>query len=383
MPIKFRCVHCGQYLGISRTKAGTVVDCPACGRSVGVPKKDGEKAERVGRPSLNHDDSQLAEALREVAAIAQSSDMAIPQLPPPGAFERASDARETREVNVPPPRIVPSAPLPPIKHFDPPPPPKLVEPAVDPYADYSEEETAFDTRLPLEQLASLAKTESAEPSSSSAHAGYGQFAWTNEIPWKLWLAFVAVGFTAIVTGFILGRWDLSMEQGQSAAATDGAGDSADKPSSPSTEDVYNHLGALAAEGTIKYGVGEGSPITPDDGAWIYAFPVTNDTAKKLKAEWFEADNAARITALQIVGGNAAKADANGEFQLDLLREGKYLLLVTSGHKTRPTADGSPKSPPELLQQYFEDPEALLGDWEFHSKEVEYKGEPARFDFDFL
>src|SRR5687768_9142681 len=163
MPIKFRCVHCGQYLGISRTKAGTVVDCPACGRSVGVPRKDGEKAERVGRPSLDHEDSQLAEALREVAAIAHSSDMAIPQLPP--TYERTSDGRETREVNAPPPRVIPSAPLPPIKHFDPPPPPKLAP--ADPYADYSEEETAFDAKLPLEQLASLAKVE-AEPFPSSS-----------------------------------------------------------------------------------------------------------------------------------------------------------------------------------------------------------------------
>jgi hypothetical protein len=370
MPIKFRCVHCGQYLGISRTKAGTVVDCPACGRSVGVPKKEGEKAERVGRPSLNHDDSQLAEALREVAAIAQSSDMAIPQLPP--SFEHVSDGRETREVNVPPPRIIPSAPLPPIKHFDPPPPPRLVPGPADPYADYSDEETAFDTRLPLEELASLAK---AEPAPLPLPSAYGQVPWTNEVPWKLWLAFVAVGFAAIVTGFLLGRWDLSMEQDRSARATDDEGEPPSEESSAATEDVYAHLGALAAEGTIKYGEGEGSPITPDAGAWVYAFPIANDTSKKLKSEWFQSDDSARITALQILGGNATKADANGQFQLDLLHKGKYLFVVTSANKSQS------KQPPEVLKQYFDDPAAFLGTRAFQSKEWDFPESGTELEFD--
>jgi hypothetical protein len=378
MPIKFRCVHCGQYLGISRSKAGTVVDCPACGRSVGVPKKDGEKAERVGRPSLNHQDSQLAEALREVAAIAQSSDMAIPQLPP--VFDRPTDARETREVNAPPPRIIPAEPLPPVRHLDPPPPPKLSPAALeDPNADYSEEETAFDTRLPLEQLALLAEPPEPAP---PPRASYGQFQWTNEVPWKLWLAFVAVGFTAIVTGFVLGRWDLNMESGN-AGTQDVSQEPTPEQNAASAQDVYAHLGALAAEGTIKYSEGEGRPITPDAGAWIYAFPLKNETGKMLKPEWFESNHPARIQALQILGGNAVQADANGQFQLDLLREGKYLLIVSSAHKSRPTSAANSKTPPDVLKQYFEDPEAFLGQWAFQSQEVEYQGEPITVNFDFL
>lgn len=381
MPIKFRCVHCGQYLGISRTKAGTVVDCPACGRSVGVPRKEGEKAERVGRPSLDHEDSQLADALREVAAIAQSSDMALPQLPP--ALERPTDARETREVNVPPPRIIPTAPLPPIKHFDPPPPPKLAPVATaEPYADYSEEETAFDTRLPLEQLASLATVEPSEPAPPPRSTSYAQFQWTNEVPWKLWLAFVAVGFTAIVTGFVLGRWDRNMEGGKATEAKDeGSAEALPEPTTPPTEDVYAYLGALAAEGMVEYSEGEGMPILPDAGAWIYAFPLKNDTGKTLRAEWFESDGPARIQALQILGGNATKADANGQFQLDLLRAGKYLLLVSSGNKIRPTSEGSTKAIPEVLNQYFDDPEAVLGTQDFQWLEWEFPREDIKAAFD--
>src|SRR5262249_8474603 len=40
MPIRFRCQHCKQLLGIARRKAGTHVNCPTCRRQVMVPDKD-------------------------------------------------------------------------------------------------------------------------------------------------------------------------------------------------------------------------------------------------------------------------------------------------------------------------------------------------------
>ena len=41
MPIKFRCEHCRQFLGISHTKSGSLVDCPTCGRTIRVPDPEG------------------------------------------------------------------------------------------------------------------------------------------------------------------------------------------------------------------------------------------------------------------------------------------------------------------------------------------------------
>jgi hypothetical protein len=41
MPIRFRCHHCSQLLGIARRKAGTHVQCPTCRREVLVPAEDG------------------------------------------------------------------------------------------------------------------------------------------------------------------------------------------------------------------------------------------------------------------------------------------------------------------------------------------------------
>src|SRR5262249_30737990 len=40
MPIRFRCPHCHQLLGIARRKSGSMVHCPTCNASVLVPDTD-------------------------------------------------------------------------------------------------------------------------------------------------------------------------------------------------------------------------------------------------------------------------------------------------------------------------------------------------------
>src|SRR5258708_5085256 len=40
MPIRFRCPHCNQLMGIARRKAGSLVNCPTCTTSVLVPLND-------------------------------------------------------------------------------------------------------------------------------------------------------------------------------------------------------------------------------------------------------------------------------------------------------------------------------------------------------
>lgn len=40
MPIRFRCPHCSQLLGIARRKAGSQVRCPTCQREATVPTED-------------------------------------------------------------------------------------------------------------------------------------------------------------------------------------------------------------------------------------------------------------------------------------------------------------------------------------------------------
>jgi hypothetical protein len=135
------------------------VDCPTCGRSVGVPQKDGQ-AERVGRPSLNHEDSQLAEALREVAAIAQSSEIALPQIPP--ERHRGTDARETREVHAPPPMVIPADPLAPARPIEQQPmpgPAGFIQPEAFNDDSAEDDEETYYERVPFKSLESLTTAE--------------------------------------------------------------------------------------------------------------------------------------------------------------------------------------------------------------------------------
>ena len=72
MPIKFRCQFCRQLLGISRTRAGAVVDCPQCGRSLRVPNLDGTTDELPDSQRSSENDGALLSALSELTALAET-----------------------------------------------------------------------------------------------------------------------------------------------------------------------------------------------------------------------------------------------------------------------------------------------------------------------
>ncbi len=67
MPIQFRCRYCRQFLGISRSRAGSQVDCPACGRSLRVPLKNGSPTEASPHAVITSD-PRLIQALEVLAA---------------------------------------------------------------------------------------------------------------------------------------------------------------------------------------------------------------------------------------------------------------------------------------------------------------------------
>lgn len=62
MPIRFRCEHCNQRLGIARRRAGTKVECPTCHALVLVPHEDQEEAPAGAPGSLPRSSSPNPEA---------------------------------------------------------------------------------------------------------------------------------------------------------------------------------------------------------------------------------------------------------------------------------------------------------------------------------
>lgn len=384
MPIKFRCVHCGQYLGISHSKAGTVVDCPTCGRSVGVPHEDGT-AERVGRPSLNHDDSQLADALREVAAIAGSSEMAIPQ--PPPASDHSSDARETREVDSLPPQVVPTSPLPPVEPISVDSLPDMQQPNTkgNYSADASQETYYSQGPSPLDHLTALAdgEGESEEiPQSAVGADDYFPSTWTNEVPWKMWLGFIVIGFVAVISGFALGRWDLKIGRREEPVESV---ETKEKPSVNHSPVVPITVGSLpnasvAFTATVKYAESEKDVLTPDENAWIYAFPVERAGDERIPAEWlktkspsdYQTGHQLFIAALRVMGGNATQAGPEGQFELRLARTGTYHVLACSHRVSRDANQPMDEKLSSMLGTFLEDPTAFLDQREYrYLPSVEY------------
>ena len=96
MPIKFRCQHCRQFLGISRAQAGGIVDCPTCGRTIRVPELDGTVSP-LPKPGLDPKDSKLAAALSELASIGDEDGLPAPAQ---DAFDK-SPANAERETSMP------------------------------------------------------------------------------------------------------------------------------------------------------------------------------------------------------------------------------------------------------------------------------------------
>src|SRR3954464_1402489 len=50
VPIKFRCFQCNQLLGVSRSKAGSVVSCPKCATELIIPAPDDGSAAEAPPP---------------------------------------------------------------------------------------------------------------------------------------------------------------------------------------------------------------------------------------------------------------------------------------------------------------------------------------------
>ncbi|MFO0878657.1 MAG: hypothetical protein U0840_15050 [Gemmataceae bacterium] len=116
MPIRFRCRHCDQLLGIARRKAGSQVHCPTCRNPVDVPYED--EPSRVEEPDVvpmqepgqppplfeRDDFEDLLQGGLPSQELGRTQGSAV-RTPPPAT--RASPA-----VPPPPPRTAPSAPPP-------------------------------------------------------------------------------------------------------------------------------------------------------------------------------------------------------------------------------------------------------------------------------
>jgi len=356
MPIKFRCQHCRQFLGISRTKAGEVVDCPTCGRAVRVPNLDGSVAP-IPQPKLNV--NELAGALDELARIGGEGGLAESE----GSGDESAPVHE-------PVVVKELAPLP------------------------SPEPISVEAPLPAEPVDIHAKKPTAAPPepagavSSAAMLDSRSTAAAKSVPFPGVLKTTPVLGTLIGTavlmfaaGWFLGGLGRGSEPGSDNGANAGGETSDGSNSNPVTQITVYHPDDWkpAVKGQIQYHKSGGNE--PDDGARILVLPDSRTGGlSKLPVEGFhaaanEADFRVALAGLRELGGNAALADEQGKFEIRLPPSaGSFDILVISKNLENDFSTEIPASTQVVLQRYFSRPNALIRKLAFKHGKLKFSGD---------
>lgn len=367
MPIKFRCQHCRQLLGISRQKAGDVVDCPQCGRTLRVPRLDGKIAP-LPEPEWDLKDSNLARALDELAAIGQAQDDDVPDSVP---LDDAIAVAAPPVLAPPPPRVVVDAPLPAV-------------PVSAPQPVRSVAASLSDATLD-KALAVLAAT---PPPGDAVRAVPGPLLASDRARKSTSLSRQLV-IGAVIAGvfFSLGYVIGSRQASTAPAGSPVVKHQADVPIvKPPAANGEAQAGAKLT-GRITY-VTQSGDSRPDRGARVIVFPSQRVGSAKLSVVGFRAaDEAADMqvasASLKALGGALAVVGDDGTYSLSVPGPGEYQVLVLSHFQSR-DADKQPSARlRSLLESYFDRPDQLLGLLDYHHAQVRHKGADSEiWDYSF-
>lgn len=371
MPIKFRCLHCRQFLGISRSRAGAVVDCPTCGRSVRVPSSDG-KVEPLPAPRLNLKDSALASALDELAMIGREPIGTQLDDDEPDAPDREAARPENRAATIPAP-----APLPEPIPIEPPLPAERIEPASAAAKSADDHAlTAAVTVQPSGPEKELVPGRKAAPfSDGNSVSPFGRRTIRSLLTLPILLPVAVFGIGGFLAGYAVGV------RGRSPSEPSVVQDrSSGKKSSDKGEALP---GGVAVTGRVTYRTA-GGDSRPDVGARVIVLPEQRTGTAKLSVVGLrpadvDADFRLARAGLRALGGDVASVDAQGSFSIGLLRAGTYHILILSHHQARDNADetGDRAAVQTVLEAYFDRPRSLLGRLQFHLDVLRYSGSGAQ------
>lgn len=356
MPIKFRCDHCRQFLGISHTKSGMLVDCPTCGRTIRVPDPEG-KIQPLPALKLNLKDSKLATALEELASLGRDNGaVAEGEL----AVELGDKPQPPAEVAAPP-IASPAAPVPirvepvfPMKPI-----PIEVHDPRQPAAVASMQELSALASLPMsrEVVPEQPVVDVEQPTRRSTD-GRSTFKYAG-ISWIVIAALI--GF---ILGFGTGRWDRSSVKNADSPNGKPAVGKEPVVSVPGKENPKS----VAVRGRITFQT-ESGERRPDRGARVLLLPEKRGGSTKLSIAGFRATDANPTTdpdrklaaaSLQSLGGDVMTVDDDGNFESSALPAGTYRILALSHFQARSDRTPIESEDKLLLESYFDKPEQLLG-----------------------
>lgn len=367
MPIKFRCRHCRQFLGISRSRAGEITDCPMCGKTIRVPNLDGS-VDPIPTPELDLEDSQLVAALGELAGIGKTPSPHEVSSPPKFLATHDETVIQPSAQPVPCPQPIPVQPAKSIANAD-------SETIIQAAEDGA---TVVQDRDPLQVLAeSASRRPPVHP--GEGHAGSRRSARV--------LGASAAGVLILAGVLWFGGGDEPgppvLEASAERSTTVEPARAADRPGREQTPAVAP--GASTVQGRVTY-VAENGATLPDVGASVLLLPQSKKGAVRLDVAGFLAgaepvDVGVARAAIRALGGDVATADDAGRYGLTVPATGDYHLLAISRHAARDPAEVVSGAVQEVLAAYFFRPASLLGSLRFDFEPLQATGsEPGPRDF---
>ena len=389
MAIKFRCPHCQQLLGISTTKAGTIVDCPACGRSVNVPTEGGV-AKRTEPKQPSHKDAGLLNALQELSALGgqTNKDVGLPRVlkavprerkspvlrtPSSQPNSNASTDRDTM-------RIVPLANA--SANPDGGTQQKDVQSETAVTADFENAEPLIlDERLetggrsPNQTDDSQVSTTTSRARPHDLDSALQELANVPETAQSTAMrseqvilestskrsAFLPLMFAlpAFAIGLLLGTFWKSDSPKKTPEATTNGGDAIPATTAPAPK-----VGERQINGIVRYVDDSGSTIA-DVGAVVLLLPTQNTTRLRLDARPLReaTDSKARQAveaALKTLGGTVYQTDSTGQWTANESANTAFSVIVISRHRSRTESQPVPAEVLESLSLWFDSPLHIVG-----------------------
>ena len=370
MPIKFRCQHCRQFLGISHTKSGSLVDCPTCGRTIRVPDPEGF-VEPLPDLKLNLRDSKLTTALEELAMMGENGGSAEPESAVAVAEGEGDTPKPPTRSTAPPPivpmRVEPVVIAKPI--------PMEIHDSRQPAPVASMQELASLANLaprrdPAEDLPFIEQDLLRPRDVASAHVATKRSG----------LSWIVIGtLLGFIVGFGAGRWDRSsVSNVRNAAGPNGQPPAAN--GNGSNEPTVAGKSNAAVRGRITFQTDSGDR-RPDRGARVLLLPDKRAGTTKLAVNGFrsadaDADGQVAAAGLRALGGDVAIVDEAGNFETTSLKPGTYRILALSHFQPRDDRAAIDVPVKALLESYFDKPEQLLGKCRYQLAELKVSGQDA-------
>lgn len=386
MAIKFRCPHCQQLLGISTTKAGTIVDCPACGRSVNVPTESGA-AKRTEPKQPSNRDAGLLNALQELSALGgpTAKDVGPPPISKAVSFERKFPVLRTP---TPQPgsadrdtmRIVPLAnasanpdigtqqkdghsELTGMADFENTEPLLLDETLENvglapKQADDSQVSASITKRGPHDLNSALQELADVTNAAQSTAIRSEQAILESTSKRSVFLPLM-FALPAFAIGLLLGTFWKSPDPQSTSEATTKGGDAIPAATAPAPK-----VGERQINGIVSYVDDSGRTIA-DAGAVVLLLPKLNTTRLRLDARPLReaTDSKARQAveaALKKLGGTVYQTDSSGQWTANESANTSLNVIVISRHRSRSETQPVPAEVLESLSNWFDSPLHIVG-----------------------